>query len=110
MLLFESKSLGDQILSRDRIIQILNEYPEVFILGRHQIKDLIAIYQDWGLSYQEVWQLILDNPVLLNNYPFEVMPLKKKLFKYFNFTKEMGRLMIKQYPLVLIRYKFVKLT
>jgi hypothetical protein len=72
-------------------------------MGRHQIKDLIGIFQDWGLDYKEVWQLILDNPVLLNNYPFEVMPIKRRLFKYFKFTKEMGRLIIKQYPLVLMR-------
>jgi hypothetical protein len=64
---------------------------------------LIEIFQDWGLDYKEVWQLILDNPVLLNNYPFEVMPIKRRLFKYFKFTKEMGRLIIKQYPLVLMR-------
>lgn len=76
----------------------------MFILGRHQIKDLVSIYQDWGLEYKEVWQLILDNPLLLNNYPFEVMPIKRRLFRYFKFTKEMGRLMIRQYPLVLLRY------
>lgn len=73
-------------------------------MGRHQIKDLVSIYQDWGLEYKEVWQLILDNPLLLNNYPFEVMPIKRRLFRYFKFTKEMGRLMIRQYPLVLLRY------
>jgi hypothetical protein len=75
------------VLTRDRIIKLLHNYPEVFILGRHQIKDLVSIYQEWGLDYKEVWQLILDNPLLLNNYPFEIMPIKRRLFKYFKFTK-----------------------
>lgn len=90
-------------MSKERILKLLNEYPETFILGRFQIKDLIDIYMSWGLEYKEVWQLILDNPILLNNYPYEIMPLKRRLFRYFRFTKEMGRLMIKKYPLVLMR-------
>lgn len=102
MLLSESRSLGDEILSKQRIIQLLHEYPETFILGRFQIKDLVEIYKDWGMDYKEVWKLVLDNPVIMNNFPYEIMPLKKKLFRYFRFTKEMGRLMITKYPLVLM--------
>ncbi len=106
MLLSESRSLGDEILSKQRIIQLLHEYPETFILGRFQIKDLVEIYKDWGMDYKEVWKLVLDNPVIMNNFPYEIMPLKKKLFRYFRFTKEMGRLMITKYPLVLMRYEY----
>lgn len=46
----------------------------------------------------------------MNNFPYEIMPLKKKLFRYFKFTKEMGRLMITKYPLVLMRYEYFLLT
>lgn len=34
-------------IDRDRIIKLLDEYPQVFLLGRHQILDLVKIFKSW---------------------------------------------------------------
>jgi hypothetical protein len=57
------------------------------LLGREQIKDTIKVYKDWGLEENELWSVLLSNPILFHNYPYEVMPKKRRLFRYFKFTR-----------------------
>jgi hypothetical protein len=68
LLLGKCNSHSNNLLSLDGIKEFLREYPEIFILGRHQIKDMIKIYKDWGLEEDEVWKIVLKNPILLNNH------------------------------------------
>ena len=43
-----------------------------------------------------------NNPLLFFNYPQNLMPMKKKILKFADFTIEMGLQIFRKYPSILI--------
>lgn len=73
------------------------------MLGGPILKDVHQTPLKWKISNDEIKEIFMKNPILFFNYPYNVMPKKRKIFKYMNFTQEMGQMLFRQYPQVLIR-------
>lgn len=73
-------------------------------MGRMALSAVVSWYVRWGLPIEKLWSVLLENPMLFLNYPYDVIPLKIKLFRHFAFTKEMGQVMLEQHPYILIWY------
>lgn len=92
------------VLTKEKIIALLQELGEVFLVGKEKLNDLIQWYRRWGVGKEELWQILLDNPLLLLNHPSEIFHFKVKMFRQFRFTLEMGQAMLRKHPAALIWY------
>jgi hypothetical protein len=73
-------------------------------MGKEKLHELIRWYRSWGLEKDELWQILLEHPLLLLNHPSEVFHFKVKMFKQFRFTQEMGQAMLRTHQAALIWY------
>lgn len=75
----------------------------IFMLGGQILKDVHQTPLKWKIPSDEIKEIFLKNPILFFNYPYNVMPKKRRILKYMNFTQEMGQMLFRQYPQVLIK-------
>ena len=73
-------------------------FGEVLLLGSKNLEDIRTTPMKWGLTSEETKDVFAKNPLLFFNYPYDVMPLKRKILKYLNFTAEMGKFMLLNNP------------
>jgi hypothetical protein len=59
---------------------------EIFLLGGPPLVDLHRIPIRWGLNKTETKEAFLKNPLLFFNYPYDVLPYKRRILRYLNFT------------------------
>ena len=67
---------------------------------------LVQWLERWGIRREELWKVLLDNPLLLLNHPAEIFHYKAKMFRQFRFTEDMTKLIIRRYPSILIAYYY----
>lgn len=76
--------------------------PEIFLLGGPILRDVFKTPINWGLGQEEARGIFLRNPLLFFNYPYDVMPHKRRILRFLNFTSEMGRIILRQFPQILV--------
>lgn len=75
---------------------------EVFIYGREILSDIYSTPRNWELTDKECKELFMNHPILFFNYPYNMMLFKRRILKFMNFTAEMGKILLKQHPNILI--------
>lgn len=73
-------------------------------MGREELTDLYRKYRSWNFHKGHLWNILLEHPLLLLNHPGEILHFKIKMMRKFQFTVEMGHLLLTKYPSALIWY------
>jgi hypothetical protein len=85
-------------------VGLLKQVGEIFLTGREQLSLLVHWLTEWGIKRKELWKVLLEHPLLLLNHPAEIFHFKAKMFRQFRFTDEMGKIILRKHPSILIAY------
>jgi hypothetical protein len=94
--------MANHNFTKAELILMVKEYPELLAVDRKRLDKLYNLPLSWGVSEDKVKKTILEHPKYLLVCPFELMPLKIKLFKHFKISQTIAKYIFEEYPTALI--------
>ena len=71
-------------------------------MGRYALEEIVRTFRNWDISKEEVWKILMENPLLWLNHPRDVFDLKRRMLRMFKFTIPMVQTLLREYPSALI--------
>lgn len=85
------------MIPKEDVVELITNLGEVLLLGRAQIEAVMKKFKEWGESL-EIKKIIMEHPLLLLNYPYEVLPFKERILRHFKFTTKMTERILRDFP------------